>query len=222
MTNQEIQDDVSAELRFDPRVEASTIGVAVRAGIVTLSGHVGSYAEKFAAVLAARRVKDVAAVVDDMEVLFMEDKKMADDEIALRVGECLRWDAMLPSTILVTVRHGLVMLSGQVEWHYQRIVAEENVRGLAGVKRVVNNIVVTPTVATADVKNEIVKALRRYADVEAERIDVKVQEGSHVVLQGKVKTWGERAAIENAAWSVRGVQAVDDRLEVVPRPTQLC
>ena len=214
MTDLSVRDDVLEELRFDPRVNAAHIGVAVRAGVVMLSGHVGSFAEKFAAIIASRRVKGVSAIADELEVLFPEDKKTADDDIAQRAADVIRWDAMLPPTIKLTVRHGMVMLSGKVEWFYQRVVSEENVRRLAGVTGVVNNIAVVPAASPTDVIHEIEKALKRNAEVEAKSIRVHVENGNHVILEGKVHTFSERAAIENAAWCVPGVQTVDDRLTV--------
>jgi osmotically-inducible protein OsmY len=114
--------------------------VAVNGGAVTLVGHVGSFAEKSVAILAARRINGVTAVIDELEVRFMEDSKDTDEQIAQRAFNVIRWDAMLPPTIKVTVRHGLVMLSGLVDWYYQRVTAEENVRGLAGIKGVINEL----------------------------------------------------------------------------------
>jgi osmotically-inducible protein OsmY len=221
MTDMMIQDDVLKELRFEPKVNAAHIGVAVNGGAVTLVGHVGSFAEKSVAILAARRINGVTAVIDELEVRFMEDSKDTDEQIAQRAFNVIRWDAMLPPTIKVTVRHGLVMLSGLVDWYYQRVTAEENVRGLAGIKGVINEIIIAPTVNPTDVRAEIENALKRYAEVEAESIRIRVQNGSHVILEGKVRNWGEHSTIETAAWSAPGVQSVDNRLTLSAHQLQM-
>lgn len=211
-----VRDDILKELQFDPQVNSARVGVSVDGGVVTLTGHVGSYPEKFAAVLATRRVKGVYAIADELEVRFPEDKKVADDEIARRAADILHWDSMLPTTIQVTVQHGLVMLSGKVEWFYQRITAEENVRKLSGVAGVINNISVGPNAHAMTIKIQIEEALKRYAEVEAEGIQVTVKNGHDVLLCGNVHNWSEFYAIEHAARSASGVQSIENRLVVVP------
>jgi osmotically-inducible protein OsmY len=215
----QLRKNVLDELEFEPSVNAANIGVAVEAGVVTLSGHVGSYAEKTTAVAAARRVKGVQAIADEIEVRYAFYKKTNDDEIAKRAVNILGWDTMVPSgSIQVMVRDGWVSLSGAVDWYYQKKVAEEDVRKLSGVRGVINNIQITPHVKADDVKRKIEDALKRHAEVEAKAIRVTVRDNDRVLLEGKVDNWNERHAIENAAWSAAGVRSVEDRTTVGPTP----
>ena len=215
MDNKRLRQAVMDELEFDPRIDAANIGVAVDDGIVTLSGHVGSYVEKVAAEKAARRIKGVRALAEELEVRYPNDKKTADDEIAKRAIKILEWYDLIPKhAIQVTVQRGLVVLSGEVRWQYQKKWAEQAVRKLSGITGVINNIVIKPAVYQSDIQKEIEEALARHAEIEAQDIRVTVREGN-VSLEGKVDSWEERRAVENAAWSVAGVQAVDDRLTIV-------
>jgi osmotically-inducible protein OsmY len=210
-----LRQDILDELEFEPSVNAAHIGVAVEGGVVTLSGHVGSYAEKMAAVAAARRVRGVQAIADEIEVRYPSDKKSGDDEIAKRAVDILAWDTMVPSgSIQVTVRNGWVTLSGNVDWFYQKKTAEDDVRKLTGVHGVVNNIAIKPHAKADDIKRKIEDALKRHAEVEAKAIRVTVRDKDRVLLEGTVDNWNERYAIENAAWSAAGVSSVEDRLTV--------
>jgi osmotically-inducible protein OsmY len=216
MNDKTLQQDVLDELDFEPSVNAANIGVAVDKGVVTLSGHVGSYAEKLAAERAARRVKGVLALAGNVQVRFPDDKKTADDEIARRALNILHWSTTLPKdAIAVTVDKGWIHLGGQVEWQYQRALVEAAVRRLSGVSGVVNGIRVKPRVQGCDIKRRIEDALKRHAEIEAGHIRVSIQGGSEVALDGTVHDWRERAAVENAAWSAPGVTSVEDRLQIV-------
>jgi osmotically-inducible protein OsmY len=211
----ELRKDVLDELEFEPSVNAAHIGVAAEAGIVTLSGHVGSYAEKLAAVAAARRVRGVKAIADEIDVRYAVDKKTADDEIATRAVNILGWHALVPSgSIQIMVRDGFVTLSGSVDWFYQKKAAEDDVRKLSGVRAIVNNIEIKPHAKAEDIKSKIEGALKRRAEIEAEAIRITVHDNDRVLLEGKVDNWNERYAIENAAWSAAGVKSVDDRITV--------
>jgi osmotically-inducible protein OsmY len=143
MDNKRLRQAVMDELEFDPRIDAANIGVAVDNGIVTLSGHVGSYVEKVAAEKAARRIKGVHALAEELEVRYPNDKKTADDEIAKRAVKILEWYDLIPKhPIQVTVQRGLVVLSGEVRWQYQKKWAEQAVRKLSGITGVINNTVI--------------------------------------------------------------------------------
>ena len=204
------------ELEFDPRIESSTVGVATDDGVVTLSGHVSSYVEKIAVENAARRVRGVRALADELEVRYPNEKKTADDELAKRAVKILEWYDLIPChAIQITVQRGWIVLSGQVMWQYQKQAAERAVRKLSGIAGVVNNIVIKPAVSSPEVKKKIEDALARHAKIEAQDITVTVRDGNKVSLEGKVDSWEERQSVENAAWSVAGVQSVDDRLTVV-------
>ncbi len=210
----QLQQRVLDELTFDPSVDAARIGVAAKGGVVTLSGHVGSVAEKFAAERAVRRVKGVKAIAQELDVHLPADKKTADDEIAQRAVKLLEWDVLIPpGAIAVEVEHGVLTLSGIVEWGYQRDEAERDLRRLGGVNGVINTIEVRPRVDAADVQSRLRAAFERNAELEASGISVTVKD-NRVILSGKVKSWIEREEAERAAWSVPGVTAVDDRIAI--------
>jgi len=176
---------------------------------------VSSYAEKLAAERAVRQVKGVRAIAQEIEVRYPSDKKTADDEIAKRALSVLKWHAMIPQdAVKVTVQRGWVTLAGEVNWQYQRKTAEDAVRKLSGVTGVINNILLNPTVSVLDIKKKIEGALARHAHIEAEAIRINVQDGNKVLIEGKVDSWDEREAVEDAAWSVAGVQWVEDRLTI--------
>ena len=210
----ELRQDVLDELEFEPSVNAAHIGVAANRGVVTLTGFVTNYAEKAAAERAARRVKGVKAIAEEIEVRLPSDTKRADDEIAARAVDILQWQVGFPADrIAVKVEKGIVTLTGEVDWQYQRTEAEHVVHKLTGVIGVANQIRVAAPVRASEVKEKIQKALERSADVEASRITVQT-EGGRVVLSGKVRAWYERDIAERAAWSAPGVTEVQDHLTI--------
>lgn len=214
MDDKQLQQRVIDELDFEPSVDAAHIGVTASDGIITLTGHVPSYAEKISADYATRRVKGVRALVSEIEVRYPGEAKTADDEIAKRALNVLKWNVMIPDeAVKVTVHKGLVTLTGEVKWHYQRKAVEEAVRKLAGVTGVSDNIRIKAAVYPSDVKTKIEQALKRHAELEAQAIRVTVADGK-VSLHGTVDSWDEREAAEDAAWSVPGVDSVDDRLVI--------
>lgn len=209
-----LQQRVIDALEFDPSVDAAHIGVSVDQGVVTLSGHVRSFAEKFSAERVARQVKGVHAVAQELDVRLPTDKKLADDEIAARAVRILQWDQMVPGDrITIKVEHGIVTLNGDVEWGFQRTEAENDIRKLSGVRSVINNITVVAKVSPEDVHAKIRAALERNAEIEAAKVAVAVS-GGKVTLSGRVNAWTEREAIEHAAWSAPGVTEVEDRIEI--------
>ena len=216
MDDKQLRQNVLDELEFEPSVDAANIGVAVDDGVVTLSGHVLSYAEKLATEQAVRKVKGVRAIAEEIEVRYPSDKTTADDEIAKRALSVLKWHAVIPEdAVKVTVQKGWVTLAGEVNWQFQKKTAEDAVRKLTGVTGVINNISLKPTVFVSDIKRKIEGALARRAHQEAEAIRVDVRDGNKVVIEGNVNSWEEREAVEDAAWSIAGVQFVDDRLTIV-------
>lgn len=211
----QLQQDILDELDFEPSVNAAHIGVAVRNGVVTLNGHVGSYAEKLAVEHAVRRIKGVHGIAQEIDVRYPSDKKTADDEIAGRALSILKWNAVVPYDVVqVKVQDGWVTLTGQVEWQFQRSAAENEIRKLSGVAGLTNEIAIKPQVRPADVKRKIEDALKRSAEVEAKGIMVSSLGDGRVALEGKVHDWQERDAVKRAAWSAAGVLAVDDRLQI--------
>ena len=210
----ELRQDVLDELEFEPSVNAAHIGVTANSGVVTLTGFVTNYAEKAAAERAARRIKGVKAIAEEIEVRLPSDTKRSDDEIAGRALDILKWQVGFPADrITIKVERGIVTLTGDVDWQYQKTDAEHGVHKLTGVINVVNQIRVASAVRASEVKEKIQKALERSADVEASRITVQT-EGGRVVLSGKVRAWYERDIAERAAWSAPGVTEVQDHLTI--------
>jgi osmotically-inducible protein OsmY len=207
----QIQTDVIQELKWDPRVTQEHVGVAVSDGIVTLSGTVPSYIEKSAAEKAAQRVAGVKAVVEKIEVKVPGSFHKDDEDIAKAIINQFRWHAQVPDeSVKASVEKGLVELTGEVEWDYQRRAAEKVVRGLTGVRGLTNKIAIKARVAQpAEIKNKIEQALKRAAEREAEHLNIEVQ-GSRVVLSGKVRSFAELRDVRGAAWSAPGVTSVDD------------
>jgi osmotically-inducible protein OsmY len=215
MNELKLRDDILDELAYEPVVDPAHIGVAVDQNVVTLTGHVGSYAQKLAALSAVRRVKGVHGIADEIEVRPASEAKTSDDEIASRAINVLSWDSVVPDEgIQVTVRNGLVTLTGKVHWYYQKSSAERDVRNLSGVRSVVNNIEVEPHAKADNVKKKIEAALKRHAEIEAKDVRVTVRDDDEVLLEGKVRNWDEKFAVENAAWSAPGVKNVRDRLTI--------
>ena len=215
-----LQAMVMAELEWEPSLDAAHIGVTANQGVVTLNGYVDSYLAKGAAERAAARVQGVKAIAEEIEVRLPNHQKHADDEIAERAVRILNWDIEVPhDRINVKVEHGVVTLTGDVNYHFQRAAAETAVRRLGGTRGVINLIGVAPPAGlqadTDLVQQRIENALRRNAEIEASRIDVSV-DGGKITLRGQVGTWFERSVAEHAAWGAPGVTEVKDELRVQP------
>jgi osmotically-inducible protein OsmY len=209
-TDHELQKDVLAELRWEQGVEASEIGVAVKDGVVTLTGKVDTYLKKWRAEEAAHRVNGVIAVANDIEVRTIGER--TDTDIAAAAVHAIKWDASLPADkIQVTVDKGWVTLKGELEWQYQKQEAERVIRRLWGVKGVSNLVTLKPLASPSDLKKKIEDALVRSAQVDAKGITVEVQ-GSKAILKGKVRSWAERQEAERTAWLAPGITAVDNQI----------
>src|SRR5687768_4802627 len=211
-SDEQVQRDVMEELRLEPTVDASQIGVAARDGVVTLTGTVMTLAQKYNAEQVAKRVYGVRAVADDVEVRLNEQSRRGDPDVARAALDALRWDSMVPDErIKVTVEKGWLTLEGSVDWQYQRHSAAHAVRNLTGVTGISNLISVTPKakINTGEVKHQIFEAFRRNADLEARRIGVDAKDGK-VVLHGNVHNWAEVDEAQRAAWSVPGVADVEN------------
>ena len=204
-TDIDIRRDVEAELKWSPEIDETDIAVKVTNGIVTLTGYVPSYSDKYRAEAAVRHVAGVAGVADDLAVRLALGESPTDPEIARETLEALKRE--LPfvwQNIRPIVREGRVALEGSVEWHFQREHAERAVRGVRGVVSVRNSVRLTPRLAPTELKRQIEEAFQRSAAVDAERITVETQ-GAEVSLRGEVRSWAERDQVERTAWSAPGV-----------------
>ncbi|PMZ93086.1 MULTISPECIES: BON domain-containing protein [unclassified Pseudomonas] len=212
MSDLSLRKTILEELEFQPDIDAAHIGVSVDNGVVTLSGHVKSYAQKVSAERAVKAIKGVRAVAEEIQVRLEKGAGTADDTIANRAVNIISWRSDTPEgDIKVIVQKGWVTLEGQVDWQYQKELAESAVRKLSGVVGVDNRITLRPRVKVFDIQQSIEDALKRNAEVDARGIRIKV-EGSVVKLEGKVHFWREREIVERAAWAVPGVSKVDDQL----------
>jgi osmotically-inducible protein OsmY len=216
MTDRDLQQHVQDALDWDPSIDAADIGVSVEGGVVTLRGDVKTYSERAAAERVALAVYGVKAVANDVNVRLGGGQQRTDTEIAQAVVSALKWHTMVPDEkITIAVSNGWVTLQGHVHWDYQRTAAANAVRDLMGIRGVTNTISVEPHVSVPDVRAKIEAALKRSAEIDARRINVAVADNK-VILTGNVHSWFERDEARRAAWAAPGVNAVDDRIAVVP------
>lgn len=213
-SDKQLQQDVIDDLKWDPSVDCSKIGVAASGGVVTLTGSVPSYFQKQNTERIVKRVAGVRAVANDIEVRLPSSTERSDADIATTSLNALKWDTSIPEEDLkLSVSKGWVTLEGKVDWNYQREGAERAIEKLIGVKGVTNRISVAPHVQSKEVKSEIKAALHRYADLESRNIDVDASD-STVTLRGQVRSWAERKEAESAAWMAPGVTQVRNEIIV--------
>ena len=212
----DIKRDVEDEIRWTPNIDPTDIAVAVKNGVVTLTGFVRSYGQKYEAEKAAKRVAGVVGLANDLEVRLPGVDERPDPDIARDAVAAIKSQLPFASEqIKVTVKNGWVTLEGEVEWHYQQESAEKAMRRLKGVKGVSNLIELKPSVSPAEVKRKIEEAFRRSAEIDADRVRVEAS-NSTITLKGTVRSWAERREAERAAWAAPGVTKVLNQLEINP------
>ncbi|MBM4254107.1 MAG: BON domain-containing protein [Deltaproteobacteria bacterium] len=212
-TDNQIRQDILDELGFDPSVASENIAVSVSDGVVTLSGFVPSFADKYSAEKAAFRVAGVKAVAEEIEVKLPPTNTKSDQEVAKAAADAIRWNVSLPSTIQISVEDGVVILRGEVDWQYQRDAATSAVRYITGVRSVKNHLAIHQRPQPTDIKIRIEQALIRSAEADAKRIRVSTANG-RVSLSGTVRSQAEIQDAKWAAWAAPGVTAVETNLAI--------
>lgn len=213
-TDSQLQQDILAELRWDPKINAAHIGVEVLKGVVTLSGHVDSFVEKWNAEQAVKRVPGVKILAIELDVMLPNDNKRSDTEIALAVSNALRHNIYrLDQFVKAKVEAGIVTLTGEALWQYQVDAATNAIRYLAGVVGINNRVLLKPSISVTAVKKDIDDAIQRRARNDMKNIQVEIK-GNEVLLSGKVEDWSERNLAIDAAWGVVGVQKVSDQMTI--------
>jgi osmotically-inducible protein OsmY len=211
-TDSDLRRDVERELEWEPSVDERRIGVAALDGIITLTGEVGTYSEKWRAERAVERVAGVRGIANEIDVKSTVER--SDTDIAKMAVDALEANVLVPADrIQVKAEGGWLTLTGEVPWDFQRRAAERSVRDLPGVRGISNLITIKPRVEPVDIKRKVEETFKREAILDANNITVQVT-GDEVTLRGSVRSWVERHEAEKAAWSAPGVKAVHNYITV--------
>lgn len=210
----EIKTDVLAELKYEPSVKSTDIGVLVHEGVVTLNGFVTSYNEKWNALRAVKRINGVSAIADEIAVKLGSSSQHSDSDIAQAAAHHMKWcQAVVQKAVKITVHNGWITLEGEVEWMFQKTSAESTLKYLAGVIGVTNSITIKPVLQADDIENDINNSMERNSFFDAEHVNVET-DGSKVILTGTVRNYYERDEAVRIAWAARGVYSVDNQIEI--------
>ena len=213
----QLKKDVLDELKWEPSINATDVGVIVKDGIVTLTGNMKTYAEKICAEKTIKKVSGVKAVVEQIDVKLMGSDKRTDIDIAKVALDRLKWESNVPrEDVLMKVENGWITLEGNVEWNYQKNAAKKAIQNLYGVRGVTNLVKVKSAIQPFQVKESIKKTFERNAILDAGKIDVRT-EGHKVFLTGEVQSWDEKKQAEDAAWAAPGVWDIEDNLKIKSR-----
>jgi osmotically-inducible protein OsmY len=213
-SNEHLRRDVSESLKWEPLLHEAEIGVNAEGGVITLTGHVDSYAKKLAAERAAKSVNGVRGLAEEIEVRLSTANRLSDTEIAEAAVNALKWASSIPDKrITLSVENGWVKLEGDVEWQYQKDEARIEIEGIAGVIGITNLIEVQPEINPSDIKDKIQRAFERTATIDSSNVKIEV-DGSFVTLKGTVSSWAELEDAENVAWSAPGVSKVNVEITV--------
>jgi osmotically-inducible protein OsmY len=213
-TDSQLQQDVQAELRWEPSVDAAHIGVTAKNGVVTLTGHVPYYSQKRAAESATERVSGVKGIAEEIQTSLSDFSKHTDPDIAEAAITAMRWNTLVPNEkIQVKVENGMVTLLGDVDWNYQREAAKRTVENLTGVKWISNEVNVKPHASPVQVEDHIKKSFERNAQLDANMIKVEAH-GGEVILKGTVRSMAESRDATTAAWGAPGVSLVTNQLHI--------
>ena len=213
-SNEDLQKNIIDAINWEPLLQAAEIGVMVDNGTVTLTGSVNSFAKKAEAEQAAKNVSGVRSVVEKIEVVFNAHDQKTDNEIATEILNVFKWHWDIPNNnINVAVVEGVVTLTGELEWNYQKDAAQKAVSNLIGVKGIMNDIRIVTLLKDRIEKRDIENAIQRNGHIDNAAIEIEVT-NDLVTLRGSVNSWYQKSEAGRIAWNAPGVKQVQNDLFV--------